>query len=442
MTKLPITGWIAMILLLLPISSTSQESEGDDGLDYYISDPLLEEFIRGAIDANPHFRAMLSEYRAAIQKIPQVTALPDPMLTFTQFIRSPETRVGPQTHSLTISQRFPWFGKLDLQGKIAVREASARYEQYRAYERQLAARVKDAFYELGYLDRSIEIAGEEQLVLEYYEQLAETRYATGGGLQHEVIKVQTEITKILDRLEILSEQRDTVVSRLNTLRSRRPEEPIPPPRPVGPAELPTFMLDLERLYGMGEANRPELRAALDAIEGDELGVELSRKDYWPDVTVSAGLINVDGREDLSGRALPPPDNGKNAYNFSVGINIPIRRDKYRAAELAAGERVIAGRDRYDAIADEMRFEIQTEVNRIETLNRQLDLYERVLIPQAEGALRSVETAYETGLTGALDLLDSERVLLNIRLAQERFVSDYMKALSRLEFALGTRFPQR
>ena len=439
MTKVPITGWIVAILLLLPVSTWAQESEGADGLDYYIQDPLLEEFIRETIDANPQLKVMLSEYRASIQQIPQVTALPDPMMTFTQFIRSPETRVGPQTHSLMISQRFPWFGKLDLHGKVAVREASARYEQYRGYERQLAARVKDTFYELGYLDRSIEIAREEQLVLEYYEQLAQTRYATGGGLQHEVIKVQTEITRAIDRLSVLSEQRNAAVSRLNTLRSRRPEEPI---AVIASIEPPPLLFNLDALYSLGESNRPELRAALDGIEGNELGVELSRKGYWPDVTLSAGLINVDGREDPAGRALPPPDNGKNVYNFSVGINIPIRRDKYRAAELAAGERVVAGRDRYDAIANEMRFEIQTQANRIETLSRQLDLYERVLIPQADSALRSVETAYETGLTGALDLLDSERVLLNIRLAQERFVSDYMQALSRLEFALGTRFPQR
>ena len=438
MHKLRITGWILWTLLSLP-SLASQESGDDKGFDYYISDPRLEDLIREAIDKNPQSRVMLSEYRASIQKIPQVTALPDPMMTFTQFIRSPETRVGPQTHSLTVSQRFPWFGKLDLQGKVAVREASAKYEQYRAYERQLVARVKDAFYELAYVEGSIQLAREEQLLLEYYEQLAQTRYATGGGLQHEVIKVQTEITRVLDRLEVLSEQLDSAVSRLNTLRSRHPEEPLPP---VGPIEFPMLILDLESLYAIGEANRSELRAALDEIEKNELGVELSRKNYWPDVTLSAGLIGVDGREDAAGRMLPPPDNGKNIYNFSVGINIPIRRDKYRAAALAAGERAVAGRDRYSAIADEMRFEIRTQANRIETLTRQLDLYERVLIPQADSALRSAETAYETGLADALDLLDSERVLLDIRLDQARFVSDYMKALSRLELELGTGFPQR
>ena len=440
MTKLRITGLILPILLSLSTPTLAVQGLGDDDdLDYYVSDPRLEDLIREAIEGNPQSRVMLSEYRASIQKIPQVTALPDPMMTFTQFIRSPETRVGPQTQSLTVSQRFPWFGTLDLQGKVAVREASAKYEQYRAYERQIAERVKDAFYELSYVDRSSEIASEEQLVLEYYEQLAQTRYATGAGLQHEVIKVQTEITRVINRREILSEQRDAAVSRLNTLRGGRPEEPI---SPVEPVELPALMLDLQSLYAVGEANRPELRAALDEIEQNELGVELSRKSYWPDLTFSAGLINVDGREDRAGRALPPPDNGKNIYNFSVGINIPIRRDKYRAAELAAGERVVAGRDRYDVIANEMRFEIRTQANRIETLTRQLDLYERVLIPQADSALRSVETAYETGLTDALDLLDSERVLLDIRLAEARFESDYMKALSRLEFALGTRFPER
>ena len=110
MNKLRITEWVLFILLSLPISSlASQEPGGDKALNYSISDPQLEDLIREAIDKNPQFRVMLSEYRASIQKIPQVTALPDPMMTFTQFVRSPETRVGPQTHSLTLSQRFPWF---------------------------------------------------------------------------------------------------------------------------------------------------------------------------------------------------------------------------------------------------------------------------------------------------------------------------------------------
>ncbi len=428
-------GLLGLILVLT--ACPLRAMQGEEEPEFYASHPFLEEYVSQALDSNPESRQKLAEYRAAIQEIPQVTALPDPMLTFTRFLRSVETRVGPQVSGLMLSQKFPWFGKLDLRGKVALRDASALYHEFRALERNIAAGVKDAFYELAYVDRALEITLQDQSLLTYYEQLAQTRYATGGGLQQAVIKIQAEITKTLSRIALLGQQRESVVARLNTLRNRRPEEPV---APVGTLPLPPIRVDLEELYELGEMNRPEVRATLDMIEKSQLAIELAKKGYWPDVTISAGLVDVGGREDPAGRALPPPDSGKNIYNFSVGINIPIRRDKYRAAVVGASEVLVANRDRYASLRNRIRLEVREQTSKIETLREQLNLYEQVLIPQAEGALKSTETAYETGQLGALDLLDSERVLLEIRLSSARYATDYLRALARLELALGTRFP--
>ena len=426
---------LILVLFVCPLRAMQDEKEAE----FYVSHPQLAEYVRQALDSNPETRQKLAEYRAAIQKIPQVTALPDPMLTFTRFVRSVETRVGPQVSGLMLSQKFPWFGKLDLRGKLALRDASALYHGFRALERNIAGRVKDAFYELAYVDRALEITRQEESLLTHYEQLAQTRYATGGGLQQAVIKIQAEITKTLNRLALLNQQRESVAARLNTLRNRRPEEAI---EPVEALPFPEVQLHLDALYELGEMNRPEVRAALDMIEKSQLAIEMAKKGYWPDITISAGLVDVGGREDPAGRALPPPDSGKNIYNFSVGINIPIRRDKYRAAVVGASETLVASRDRYTSIRNGIRLDVREQTSKIETLREQLKLYEQVLIPQVEGALSATETAYETGQLGALDLLDSERVLLEVRLSRARYRTDYLRALARLELALGTRFPAR
>jgi cobalt-zinc-cadmium efflux system outer membrane protein len=426
-----------MGLTLILFASPLRAMQGDGEPEFYFTNPKVEEFVRQALDSNPEARQKLAEYRAAIQKIPQVTALPDPMLTFTRFVRSVETRVGPQVSGLMLSQKFPWFGTLDLRGKLALRDASALYHGFRAFERNIAASIKDTFYELAYVDRARQITLQDQSLLTHYEQLAQSRYATGGGLQQAVIKIQAEITKTLSRLALLNQQRESVVARLNALRNRRPEEPV---GPVETLPLPPAQLDLEELYELGEMHRPEIRATLDMIEQSQLAIELAKKGYWPDVTISTGLVDVGGREDPAGRALPPPDSGKNIYNFSVGINIPIRRDKYRAAVVGASETLVAHRNRYTSLRNKIRLEVREQTSKIEMLREQLNLYEQVLTPQAESALRSTEAAYETGQLGALDLLDSERTLLEIRLSGARHATDYLRALARLELALGTRFP--
>jgi outer membrane protein TolC len=88
----------------------------------------------------------------------------------------------------------------------------------------------------------------------------------------------------------------------------------------------------------------------------------------------------------------------------------------------------------------MEYSIRDQVVRMQTLRDQLDLYEEVLIPQAEEALRSSESAYETAQLGILDLLDSERFLLRSRLMFARYNADFLRAMTDLERAVGTKFP--
>ncbi len=423
--------------LLLAWALTSMPLEANDTADFYAEDARLRQYVQQALDQHPALQVSLARYRAVLQKVPQVTALPDPMLSFTQFIRNVETRVGPQLNTFMLSQQFPWFGKLELKGQVVFKEAAAQYQVYRAQERELIVQVKRAFYDLSYVDRALKISREERSLLEHYESLAQIRYSTGQGLQQAVIKIQAEITQIINRLKILDQQRASLVARLNTLMDHPPQDSLPP---VGQLTLPQIGLDLEELYKLGERSRPELKAAMARIEKSEQSVELAKKEYWPDVTLGAGLTNVGGRDDPSGLLMPPSGNGKNALNFSIGINIPIRREKYSAGVLEATEGLIANRRQYLNIRNEMEYSIRDQAIRIETLEEQVELFEQVLIPQAEEALRSTESAYETGQLGALDLLDSERVLWELRLINARYDADFLRALANLEWALGTRFP--
>ena len=56
--------------------------------------------------------------------------------------------------------------------------------------------------------------------------------------------------------------------------------------------------------------------------------------------------------------------------------------------------------------------------------------------QADQSLRSAEAGYAAGTLNSLDLLDAERVLLEVRTATERTRADYAIALARLEGAVG------
>jgi cobalt-zinc-cadmium efflux system outer membrane protein len=420
--------------LLTSLPLISQEASSASG--YAGGDTVLEGYIQEALDRNPGIRQSFARYQAALQKLPQVSALPDPMLSLTQYIRSPETRVGPQTTSVSLSQKLPWFGKLSDQEKIAAKEAAVMRYMVEAKKSDVVRDLKLAYYNLGYIDRAIAINKEDKSVLEHYETLAQARYEQGIGLQQAVVKLQAEITRDQNRLQELAGQRVDLEAALNSLRD------LPPAEPVGTVALgakPAIKINTEDLYGIGRNNRPEIQAALLQIEKNEKRIQLAQKEYWPDVTVGAGFTNVNGRSDPAGVMNPPDQNGKNIYGVSIGINIPIRRKKYDAAVAEATQDEQASREGYRDAVNSMEASVRAIGFRVETLDRQIALFEKTLIPQAEQALRSTEAAYSTGEVGVLDLLDSERVLLDVRLSLVKFDSDYMKSLAEMERAIGTPF---
>jgi len=67
--------------------------------DFFAAEPSLREYVALALEANPGLAEACARYRAALEKVPQVTALPDPMVGFGQMLRSAETRVGPQLNT-------------------------------------------------------------------------------------------------------------------------------------------------------------------------------------------------------------------------------------------------------------------------------------------------------------------------------------------------------
>jgi outer membrane protein TolC len=121
--------------------------------------------------------------------------------------------------------------------------------------------------------------------------------------------------------------------------------------------------------------------------------------------------------------------------------LPIFRRKYDAGVLEASERFLAAREGYRDSINSVEVSIRSVGFRIQTIHTQIQLIETALLPQAEQALRSSEAAYSTGVLGVLDLLDSERVLLDVRLGLAQLRSDYVKSLTEMERAIGSAFPE-
>ena len=68
----------------------------------------LDDYFKLAAENNPGLQAKYKSFEAAMQKVTQVSSLPDPNLSFGYFVSPVETRVGPQRARFSLTQMFPW----------------------------------------------------------------------------------------------------------------------------------------------------------------------------------------------------------------------------------------------------------------------------------------------------------------------------------------------
>ncbi len=390
---------------------------------------ILDEVLRH----NPEIARARARARAAAARAPQARALPDPMAEVQYDLSPPETRVGPQGVMLGLSQSLPWFGKLRLREAAAQAEAAGQEARVAAVRLAILTEARRLYHELAFLDALERVLREDRDTLAHYEELARSRYAAGRGPSQDVVKIQAEITRDDERLLDLATRRAELRAALNALRDREAGSRVP----VAPLSAsPALRLELADLRRRAQAGRPELAAARAEIEAARRRIELARKEYRPDVTVGVTFIEVGERTDREGRINPPEDNGQDILTVSGGINLPIWKKKLAAGVEEAVGLELAAQEELRAVAARIEGELGDLHQRLALTWDRLRLFQDVLQVQAAESLRSAEAGYASGTRDALDLLDAERVLLEVQIATERARADYAVALAQLEGAVA------
>ena len=107
---------IALFILLLSGTVHAQDS--------------LAVYLELAGKNNPGVKAAFNQYMAAMEKVPQVGALPDPQGAMGFFLKPMELVTGNQVGNISVMQMFPWFGTLKLAKDEASLMAKAQYELF------------------------------------------------------------------------------------------------------------------------------------------------------------------------------------------------------------------------------------------------------------------------------------------------------------------------
>lgn len=383
----------------------------------------LKTFIDEALQNNPEILVSKRQYEAAAARIPQAASLSDPVLEFEHDrITADRKLMGEPMDTWAVSQEIPFPTKLFLRAKIAAKLSRMAYENYRTKERQVIAEVKANYSKLFLIYRAMEINLENKMILEQFSQVATTRYSADKGTQADALKAQVELARVENALVLLEQERLTTQARLNILVNKDPKIEIRPPLPEKAIK---FTRPLDNFYEMAKVNNPELKAYQYGIEKGSAALGLAANEFLPDFMVRYKRMARKGElED-------------GAWAGMLGVTVPLwffQKQAFGVKEMKAELEML--RAEYKMKENMVLFDIRDAYARTEANKKLVELYETSFIPQAEQTVNAALKGYESEKTDFLNLLDSQRMLIDFKLERHKAIAELRIALADLERAVG------
>jgi outer membrane protein TolC len=405
-------------MVFCPVFAQPQKAESD--LDAEIS---LNDLLKAAAENNPAIISAAQSAAASRETAAAATALPNPTVKFETMghLIPPTLMPGDPSsaRSYGIEQEIPFPGKLDLKGDAASAEAEAQKWNQEVVRRQVISDLKQAFYDLYFIRKSIDILMKNKDLLRDFEQTAESRYAVGQTIQQDVLKAQVEQSKILDRLLVLGEKKRIVEAKINNLLYRPSGTPVGKPAEIKKAEL---KYSIEELTDLALNNAPALKMQESEIARRQYVLELAKKEYYPDFAVGFSYFERDENPGM--------------YRLMLSARLPIWYRKQKHEVDAASLNLASAKNLRDSASSTVRFQVKENYTTASTSEKLARLYSSAIVPQANLALGSAIANYQVGKIDFLQLIDSSMALLEYELKYYEAMTDFHKALAQLEPVVG------
>jgi len=393
----------------------------------------LDALVAQALAGNPEIKASEARWQAFSERVRQAGTFEDPMLMLkiqNALVRDPLAfdRDVMTAKVIGVSQMLPFFGKRALQREGA--ERAAEGERWSLEERKLELRrmVKETWYQLYFVDRSLEIVEKNIGILDDLTRFTETMYGVGQGLQQDVLKAQVERSKMEDMRISLRQKRRSLEATLNTLLYR----------PAGTAvativELNLTPVDFEEaeLERLAAENRPQIRALAAQVEKAQISRKLGKREFYPDFTVSLEYMQ---RDPAMG------EKGFDMYGAGVTFNLPVQRQRRHAMVAEAESETRMAQEELNMLRNQIRFGIADALARLERSRKLAELYRGGIIPQAGHSLEASMAAYRVGKADFMNVLDSQMALFNFEREYYDAVAEHQMQLAQLEGVVGVELP--
>lgn len=414
-------------LVCLYFTSTSLAFDGQKILTLATAEEV-------AVAANPALAGLRAQADAMAARPTQAGSLPDPVLGLNAMnvpVDSFDLDQEPMTQlQVSLSQAFPFPGKLGMRREAAEREAAAAIAAVDERQLRLLSEVRTAWWQTFALDRSLEIVQENQTLMRNFIEIAQTKYKVGAGLQQDVLLAQLELSRLLDRELRLVGKRDSAAAALNALLDRPPTfsvalAPTPPS-----ARLPQLVSESDMLEA-AVAARPLLAGQRELVAAAHERVDLAQRDFYPDFRLGAAYGFRDTRDRVTGETLP------DFLSVMLSFNVPIYSSSRQRKAL----------DQRNSELSQRRFLLGEALRSVEAsitsgrarylaAREQVELLRTAILPQAEQTVEAMLAGYQVNEVDFLNVVNAELRLFDAQISYWESLGEAKQALAQLAAAVG------
>jgi outer membrane protein TolC len=413
-------GAFCLVQATAPVPLPAQTGPGAQSGHSAQSDTLrLTDAVAAARAANPAVQASRLRAEAEQERVSPAGALPDPVLEL-GLLNRPLDGFGTDERMtmnvIGLKQAFPWPGNQGFSEEG--REHAARAARFDAaeVEAQVVARTKSIHARLAYLDRAIAITADTRSMLRDFLEVAESRYASGAGVQQDVLQAQVAVGRTTADLAGMEQERVATAARLNALMGRPAGDPIPA------VELPAAggeTLPLDSLMVLAQSGRPALAAAEERALAAEARYRAAGRASYPDFELRVAYNQRPQYTDMGSIAL--------------GISLPIwggSKDKPLQRAAAANQAEL------DARALELHYDTYARLGELRAADERArtleEIYRVQILPQAEAAVESAFAAYQVGSVDYATLLDARLTVNRYAIDRVRLAAERLQATAEIE----------
>lgn len=378
-----------------------------------------------AVERNAGLAAARERAQAAGASADAAGRLPNPRLAWTEFAEELQTRTGPHVRRIGLRQRLPWPGTLSAARETASAAAAGAQGVTRALAAATRLELESAWIERAQLSTEQQLQQARIELLEGLEPIVAARTRAGAGRQ-DLLRLEVEVARATDKLVQLQSAAAPLDAQLAELLATPvpliPIDPLPEPEDLDlPADLEARVL----------SESPRLAAPVARIDEAKNRAQLRSKQRLPGFGLGIDWLQVDGALDPSA-----PGSGQDPLALMVELDLPVWTASDDATEREAAHALRAAHLDLEA----QQRSLQTDLSRVlfaaHDAQRRRHLHRDALLPRADESLRLVTSAYRAGAATLLEVLELERLRLDLQVDLARAGTDQRIALARLRALLG------